>query len=84
MRFIGVNDRGLRVGQDHPAAKLSNAEVELMLGFRAEGWSYRKLADKFEVSKSCVRWVVKGLKRHQIAVSWRAVVLGEPTVPGTL
>lgn len=75
-RFVGVNDQGLRVGQDHQNAKLTDAEVELLLRLRAEDrafWSYRRLAEKFEVSKSAVRDYVTGRRRGQVAIEFRVV-----------
>lgn len=33
-RKVGVNELGLRVGQDHQNAKLTDAEIELLLRFR--------------------------------------------------
>lgn len=42
-------------GQQHPKAKLSDREVELLRVLReVENWSYRKLADAFEISKESV------------------------------
>lgn len=37
-------------GEQHPRAKLSDHEVELMRELRAQGKSYRWLAAKFEIS----------------------------------
>ncbi len=75
-RNVGVNDRGLRVGQDHQNAKLTDAEVELLLKLRAEDrafWSYRLLAEKFEISKRSVRDYLTGRRRGQVAIAFRAV-----------
>lgn len=72
-RVVAVGESGQRIGQDHPAAKLSDADVELLLGLRGEGWSYRRLADKFEVSKSQARNICKGRKRCVLAVRWKVV-----------
>lgn len=42
-------------GQLHPKAILTDHEVEMLRNLREdEGWSYGKLAIKFEVSKSHV------------------------------
>ena len=80
MTLIGVNELGLRVGQYHHNAKLTDAEVELLLSLRDERWSYRRLADKFEISKSQARNICKGRKRCQTAVRWKVIerVLGVP------
>lgn len=72
-RIVGINDAGNRVGQDHQNAKLTDAEVELLLRLRLAGWGYKRLAQKFEVSKAQVRRIVKGKSRHQIASAFRGV-----------
>ncbi len=44
-----------RAGQGHAKAILSDHEVELMRELHeVDGWSYGRLANKFEVSKSAV------------------------------
>lgn len=75
-RVVAINERGLRVGQDHQNAKLTDAEIEMLLALRDEGWSYRQLADKFEVSKSAVRWYCIGGRRCQLVVRFKTVVVG--------
>lgn len=75
VRVVGVNERGLRVGQDHQRAKLTNHEVELLLALRAQGWGYRRLAAKFEISKAQVRRICSGEARHQIPSAYRTVPL---------
>lgn len=72
-RLVGVNSRGLRLGEDHRNAKLTNAEVDLLLSLRDEGWSYQSLAEKFELSKSGVRKICKGQTRCQVPVRFVAV-----------
>jgi len=53
-RIFYTNDRGYRRGEDHPHAKLTRGEVELIRQLHDQGMSYRKLAHKFEVSKHCI------------------------------
>lgn len=72
-RWVAVNERGLRVGEDHPRAKLTDGEVDMLLALREEGWSYRQLAEKFEISKSAVRWYCIGGRRCQTAARHKAV-----------
>lgn len=64
-RTVGVNELGLRVGEDHVNAKLTNHEVDLLLELRGQGWSYQQLADKFDLSKSGARKICKGVNRCQ-------------------
>lgn len=70
-RLIAVNERGLAIGESHPRAVLSDHEVGLLLELRDEGKSMAWLAEKFEVSKSCVAKIVWGQRRAQFAVSFR-------------
>lgn len=75
---VAVNERGKRIGEDHPRAVLTNAEVDRLLVLREEGLSYGKLARMFDVSKSSVRYYCKGERRCQVAASFRVVhVSGE-------
>lgn len=70
-RTVAVNERGLRIGEDHPHAKLANREVDLLLTLREEGWTYTQLAAKFEISKSQARNICKGRKRCQMPADWK-------------
>lgn len=72
-RLVGVNERGLRLGEDHRNARLTNSEVDLLLALRDEGWSYQALADKFDLSKSGARKICKGQNRCQSPVRYKAV-----------
>jgi predicted DNA-binding protein (UPF0251 family) len=72
-RTVGVNERGLRVGEDHQHARLTDAECELIRQMHEQGMSYKKLADKFEVGKSTIADIVKMRRRGQFAVNWRVV-----------
>lgn len=72
-RTVAVNERGLRIGEDHRLAKLTNDQVDQLLALRDEGWSYRRLAETFEISKSAVRMYCKGLRRCQIPAKWKTV-----------
>ena len=75
-RIVGVNERGLRVGQDHQNAKLTDAEIDVLLEFRQRGWGYKRLAKKFEISKAQVRRIVSGAARHQTPSAFRRVRAG--------
>lgn len=71
-RIVGVNDRGLRVGQDHQRAKLTDAAVEMIRRLHEEGMSYRVIASKFEIAKSTVQDICTYRRRAQAVVAWRA------------
>lgn len=72
-RMVAVNDLGLRIGEDHPRAKLTDADVERLLALRGEGYGYKRLARIFEISASQVRRIVQGKHRGQAAMGYRAV-----------
>lgn len=69
MAKVRVNERGLRIGESHPGAKLSDAEVELLLADREGGMSLGALAKKWGLSKSGVKGIVDGKRRGQIGPS---------------
>lgn len=52
-----------RAGQDHPAAKLTDHDVALLLELWGEGWSYARLAECFGLSKGGVAKIVTGQRR---------------------
>ena len=70
---IGINERGLRIGEDHQNAKLTDAEVDMVRELHAEGLSYKTLALKFDVSKSLIRYIVQYKRRGQVPANWRSV-----------
>jgi hypothetical protein len=59
--MVGVNEAGLRVGQDHPKAVLTDREVELARQLHAQGWTYPAISEKLEVS----RWSIGRICRHE-------------------
>ena len=65
-KLVALNENGRRVGEHHPGAKLTDAEVSLLLELREQGYSYAWLARKFDVSKSCARWICTGRNRSQV------------------
>ncbi len=73
-RLVGVNEQGIRVGEDHQRATLTDADVELMRQLREDdGLTYDQLAQRFEVSRRHVRDIVNYRKRVAAPVAWRAV-----------
>lgn len=74
---VAVNEMGQRIGQDHPRAKLSDREVELMQQLRDEGLALRELARTFECSLGQVWNICSGTKRGQIPAGWKVIKRGE-------
>ena len=72
-RIVAIGESGHRIGEDHPNAKLSNREVDLVLELREAGWSYRRISLKMEISKTHVRYICLGRLRAQTPAKWRTV-----------
>lgn len=72
-RLIAVNDKGLAIGESHPRAVLTDHDIGLLLELREEGFSMQWLAEKFEVSKSCVAKIVWGQRRAQLPAGYKRV-----------
>lgn len=70
-KVIGVNERGLRVGQDHQRAKLSDAAVEMIRRLHEGGMPYRVLAIKFEISYMHAWRICNYRERAQSATQFR-------------
>jgi transposase len=71
--YVAVNERGLRIGEDHQNAVLTDAEVELVRMLHSEGMSYRDIAAKFEIGKSTVADICKYRRRGQTISAWKRV-----------
>lgn len=67
--YIATNEKGYRIGQDHPNAKLTDIEVAALIRDRgpegAPTMSLAKLADKYGMSKSGVKGIVDANRRSQ-------------------
>lgn len=72
-RLVGVDANGNRVGEDHPKARLSDHDIDLIRQLHDEGLGYRTLARKFECDKSTIRDVVKCRRRFATATRWKSV-----------
>jgi len=76
-KTVAVNERGLRIGEDHQNAKLTDAEVELIRRLHEDGVSYETLAEKFEVSKWAIGRICRYERRAQLVANFKQVhVLG--------
>lgn len=49
--MVAVNDRGRRIGESHPRAKLDDHEIDLIRELLEEGMSLGEAAAKFDISK---------------------------------
>lgn len=72
-RTVAVNSSGLRIGEDHPNAILTDAEVETVRSLHEGGMSYHLLAEKFEVSKWAIGRICRYERRAQAPVGFKSV-----------
>ncbi|CAB3648548.1 hypothetical protein CEY09_05385 [Achromobacter marplatensis] len=73
-RVVGINELGLRVGEDHHRATLTDHDVELMREIReTEGLGYKRLAKMFDVSVAHVRNIVHYRVRVQVPTRWKTL-----------
>lgn len=77
-KTVAVNERGLRIGEDHPNAKLTDAEVERIRSLHEDGMSYEALAEKFEVSNWAIGRICRYERRAQTPANFKAVHVVEP------
>jgi DNA invertase Pin-like site-specific DNA recombinase len=76
-RIVAVNDAGLRIGEYHPRAKLTDAEVELVRRLYEGGMRYSELAMKFEVSKWAIGRICRYERRAQTVAAWKVLEVEE-------
>lgn len=67
--YIATNEKGYRIGQDHPNAKLTDIEVAALIRDRgpedAPTMSLAQLAKRYGLSKSGVKGIIDGNRRGQ-------------------
>lgn len=73
---VMVNECGSRIGQDHPGAKLTDHEVELMRKLYEQGMGYKRLAQRFEASIRTVRGIVQYKRRAQTCGGFKTIEVG--------
>lgn len=76
MREVAVNEAGLRIGEDHHNAKLTNSEIERIRSLHEdEGLGYGTIAKLFEVNKSAIAKI----RRYEMRGQTIADVRRRPT-----
>lgn len=76
-KTVAVNERGLRIGEDHQNARYTNAEIEMVLTLRDEDKSYGEIARLVEMPKSTVRDICTGRRRCQYPADFKTVRVPE-------
>lgn len=73
-RVVPVKEAGLRIGEEHPRAKLTDAEVERIRSLHEdEEMTYKALAEKFEVSWHCIGRICRYERRAQTPAEWKTI-----------
>ena len=74
IRLVATNDRGMRVGESHQNARLSDKEVDQVRDLHEfAGWPYRDIARAYGASKSCIAEICRYEKRNQPVFDWKKV-----------
>lgn len=71
MGLIALNENGLRIGESHANARLSDWQVEMIRTLHADGLSYSQLAKRFDQSKGAIAKICRYERRNQIPVDWK-------------
>lgn len=75
MKRVGYNADGLRCGETHHRAKLTDEEVDTILYLHGEGLSFAAIAAKWDagvaISKSTVRDICRGKIRVERPVVFK-------------
>lgn len=73
VKTVAVNDRGLRIGEDHHNARYTDGEVEMVLRLRDDGFGYKRIAKALDMPKRTVRDICQGKRRCQCAANHKRV-----------
>lgn len=71
---VALNEIHQRIGETHPQARYSNAEVALVFKLREEdGLTYTQLARQLDMPKSTVASILQGRRRCQVPARYITV-----------
>lgn len=74
IRYVAINDRGLRIGKYHQRCKHTDELVDRIRDMHEEqGLGYRKIAFMLEISRHTVRDICRYTVRAQTYEKWKAV-----------
>lgn len=74
-KLVAVNEHGARIGEDHPLAKWTNEQVDLVFELRDQGWGYKRIVNATGMPKRTVRDICNGRRRCQYPDRWKRVVV---------
>lgn len=70
---VAVNEYGLRIGQGHHNAKLTDADVRLIRQLHEEGMTYAQIAQKFDANRFHIGRICRYERRASFAVRFKDV-----------
>lgn len=74
IRYVCVNDRGMRIGEHHPGSKLSDADIEKIRDLREYGgWSYGRIAREYGVTRGCIAKICLYERRVETIAGFKKV-----------
>lgn len=74
IRYVATNDRGIRVGEFHQHAKLTDFEVQQILDLHEfAGWGYRAIAKEYGASKSAIACICRYERRNHTYEHWKKI-----------
>lgn len=78
VELVLVNGIGRRIGESHHRALLTDEDIDRIRELHEQhGWGYRRLAVKFDISRSHVRYICLYRMRAQTPESVKTVRLSE-------
>lgn len=73
-RLVALNEQGRRIGETHPRARLSEADIDAMFALRTRGVPVAEIAKQSGVSREYAYRVFRHKARNQLAAAeWKRV-----------
>ncbi len=70
---VALNENHQRIGEGHPQARYSNAEVALVFRLREQGLPYSQIGHRLDMPKSTVASILQGRRRCQTPAYFRTI-----------
>lgn len=77
--FVAVDENGLRIGEAHPNAKLTDREVDEIRDLHElAGWDYTTLADTYGAPYITIQKICTYQRRASTIARWKVLLLHTP------
>lgn len=64
-KLVALNENGNRIGENHPRAKLLDAEIDQVHELAEAGLTLRQIGEKMDMSKGGIWKILNGYRRSQ-------------------